>query len=78
MLHVIKLIAIHRRGSERTDFPGYDKIIQRLHRLLDWGVIIKAMDDVEIEIISSKPLQTSVNLPVYGFPAEPARVEVDF
>ena len=55
-LHIVKLIAVHGRCPDRTDLPGYHQIIQRFHGLLDGRLIIKAMDDIQVQIIRAQTL----------------------
>lgn len=35
------------------------------------------MDNIEVKIVRSQPLQTAVNLPVDGLPGETAGIEID-
>ena len=55
-LHIIKLVAIHGRRTQRPDFSCLHQIIQRFHSLLNRCFIVKAMDDVEIQVICSQTL----------------------
>ena len=76
-LHIVKLIAVHGRCPDRTDLPGYHQIIQRFHGLLDGRFIVKAMDDIQVQIIRAQTFQRSLDLPVDGTGRKPARIKVD-
>ena len=48
-LHIVKLIAIHRRSTKSTYFSRFYQIIQGFHSLLDRCLIIKPVNDVQIQ-----------------------------
>ena len=51
----------HRRGAEIERLARAHDIIQRLAGLLDRRVVVEAMDDVEVDIVSAEPLQRGVD-----------------
>ena len=55
-LHVVKLIAIHGRGSQGPDLARLHQVVQGLHGLLHGGVIVKAVDDVQVQIVGAQAL----------------------
>ena len=56
---------------------GLHQIVQSLHGFFDGRVIVKAVDDIQIEIIRSQPLQSPVDLPVNCPGGQPAGIEID-
>ena len=76
-LHVIKLIAVHRGRAERAHFSRLNQIVQRFHGLLDGRFIIKAVDDVQIEVIRTQTLETAVDFPVNRLAGKPAGVKIN-
>ena len=76
-LHIVKLVTVHGRGTQRPHLAGLHQIVQSLHGFFDWRVIVKAMDDIQIEIIRSQPLQSPVDLPVNCPGGQPAGIEID-
>jgi hypothetical protein len=36
--------------------------VQDLHRLLDWGVVVEAVDLIEVDVVGVQPLQRRVDL----------------
>ena len=76
-LHIVKLVAVHGRSAQRTDFASFDQPVQGFHGLLNGGVVVEAVDDVQVQIICTQTLQGAVNFPVDGLAGEPSRVEVD-
>ena len=76
-LHVVELVAIHRGGTERPDFAGLHEVIKSLHRFLDRMLVVKAVNDVEVEVVGPEALQRPVNLTVDRFAGEPPLVKVN-
>lgn len=56
-LHHRKLIRPHRRGPEVPDLARSNKIMERSHRLFDWGVRIKPMNPEDINVIRFQALE---------------------
>ena len=76
-LHVVELVAIHRGGTERPDFAGFHEVVQSLHRFLDRMLVVKAVNDVEIEVVGPEALQGAINLTVDRLAGKPSLVKVD-
>ena len=62
VLHLGELPGIHRRRAEIADLPRLDEVVQRLHRLLDRGVGVEAVDQVDIDVVSVEASQRGVDL----------------
>src|SRR5260370_18282731 len=63
--NVQRLLELPREHGGGTDISGLASphhVVQRFHRLLDWGLVIPAMDLVEVHVIRPKPLQAFVDL----------------
>src|SRR3984893_8364156 len=57
-----ELPSIHRRGTDVARLASLDDVVQRLERLLDWRIIIPAVDLVEVDIIHTQPSEAGVDL----------------
>ena len=76
-LHIVELVAVHGRRAQRPHLAGFHQVVQGLHRLLDGGVVVEAVDDVEVEVVGAEAAQGAVDLPHNGRPGQPPGVEVD-
>ena len=52
---VTACISIHRRCTDCTHLSSLYKTIQRFHRLLNRSIKIKPVNDIQIQIVGSKP-----------------------
>ncbi len=62
---VQRLLELPREHGGSADIAGLARlhhVMQRFHRLLDGGLVIPAMDLVEVHVIRFKPLQALVDL----------------
>src|SRR4029077_15827644 len=57
-----ELPSVHRRRADIAGLAGLDDIVKRLHRLLDRGFVIPAMDLVEVDVLDAEPTQAGVDL----------------
>ena len=76
-LHIVKLIPIHSRGPQRPHLSGFYQLVQCLHGFLNRSFIVKAVDDVQIQVIRTQSFQRSVNLPADSRGRQPAGVKID-
>jgi hypothetical protein len=56
-----KLPGIHRRRADVAGFASPHHVVQRLQRLFDWGVVVPAVDLVQIDVVGSQALETGVD-----------------
>lgn len=77
-LHIIELISIHSRGANSTYFSRYHQIIQSLHCLFDGRIIVKTVDNIQIQIVCAKPFQAAVNFPVDSFRRKSSGIKINF
>ena len=77
LLHVVELIAIHGGSTDGPHLPSLHQLMQGFHGLLNGGIIVKAVDNIQIQIIRPKPLQGSFNFPGNGGVGEATLVEVN-
>ena len=54
-LHVVKLVAVHGGCAQRAHLARPDKPVQRRHRLLDGRGGVKAVDDIQVEVVRAQP-----------------------
>ena len=66
MLHVHKLVPIHRGSSDGPYLADPDKPIQGFHRLFHRRVIIETMDDVKVQVIRAEAFQAALDFPLDG------------
>src|SRR6266702_624322 len=59
---LLELPREHGGGTDIAGLVGPHHVMQRFHRLLDWGLVIPAMDLVEVHVIRPKPLEAFVDL----------------
>src|SRR5947209_5844340 len=59
---LLELPREHGGGTEIAGLADPRHVMQCFHRLLDWGLIIPAMDLVEVHVIRPKPLEALVDL----------------
>src|SRR4029077_19862295 len=59
---LLELPGEHGRGTDIAGLPGPDHVVQRLRRLLNWGLVIPAMDLIEVDVVRAKPLKALVDL----------------
>lgn len=52
----------HGGGADVAGLAGADDVVQGLHRLLDRGGVVPAVDDVEVDVVGSETLQARVDL----------------
>ncbi len=52
----------HRRGTDIAGLAAPYYVMQRFHRLLNRGVVIPAMDNVEVHVLGLEPLKAVVDL----------------
>ncbi len=57
-----ELPGVHGRGSDVADLPGLDRVVQRLKGFLDGGVVVPAVDLVEVDVVGAQSLQGGVEL----------------
>src|SRR5699024_6936981 len=76
-LHVVELVAVHGRGAQGPHLARPDQVVEGLHGLLDGGVVVKAVDDVQVQVIGAQPPESAVDLPQDGLAGKAAGVEVD-
>src|SRR6202040_3610130 len=57
-----ELPRMHRRGTDVARLASLDDVVRRLERLLDWRIIIPAVDLVEVDIIHTQPSEAGVDL----------------
>ena len=62
VLQLGELPCPHRRGTEITDLPDLDEIVQRFHRFLDGRFRVEAVDLVQIDVISAEAGQGGIDL----------------
>ena len=62
VLQLGELPCVHRRCAEVADLAGLDDVVQRLHRLLDRGVGVEAVDLVQVDVVGAEPGQGGVDL----------------
>src|SRR6266566_6434883 len=71
---LLELPREHGGGTEIAGLAGPHHVMQRFHRLLDWGLVIPAMDLVEVHVIRLKPLQAVVDLAEDRLAREPGAI----
>jgi len=76
VLGLDELVGPHRTGAEIADLLPADRVIKRAHRRLDWGVVVPAVNLVEVEGVHSEPVEAGVQLLLDGLPGETAGVGV--
>ncbi len=64
-LHVVELVAVHRRSSDGANLAGLDERVECLHRLLDRGFVVEAVDLVEVEVVRPKAAKRPFDFPLY-------------
>jgi hypothetical protein len=57
-----ELPGVHGRGSDVADLPGPDRVVQRLQGFLDRGVVVPAVDLVQVDVVGPQSLQGGVEL----------------
>lgn len=62
VLHLGELPGVHRTGPDVADLARLDQVVQRLHRLLDRGVRVEAVDLVEVDVVGAQAPQAVVDL----------------
>jgi hypothetical protein len=76
---VQRLLELPRPHGGSTDVAGLASphhIIERLHRLFDWGFVIPSVDLVEVHIICFKTLQAVLDLTQDGLAREPGAIGI--
>ena len=76
-LHVVQLVGVHLARAERAHLARAHQAVERLHGLLDRRAVVKAMDDIEVEVVGSQALERAVDLAVDGLARETPLVEED-
>ena len=61
VVHLRELPRIHGGRAEIAHLAGTDRIVQRLHGLLDGRVSIESVDHVEVDIVGAYPLKRPVD-----------------
>ena len=77
-LHPEELIPVHGRRSKGADLAGPHESVERLYGLLDGRFIVKAVDDVEIQIVRAETAQRPVDLPGDGLAGQTPGIKIDF
>ena len=62
VLELGELPRVHRGRAEVADLARLDDVVQRLHRLLDRGVGVEAVDLVEVDVVGAEPRERGVDL----------------
>jgi hypothetical protein len=62
MLKLGELPGVHRRRSEIARLAGAHDVVQSLHRLLNRGVRVEAVNLIEVDVVGVEPEQRGVNL----------------
>ena len=62
-LHIVKLVTIHCRCTNCSYFSSFHQIMQSLHCFLNRCIIIKSMNNIQIQIICAQPLQSAFDFP---------------
>jgi len=55
-----ELPGVHGRGSDVADFAGFDDIVERFHGLFDRGVVVPAVDLVEVDVVGLEALEALI------------------
>src|SRR5690348_14913026 len=71
---LLELPRPHGGGTDIAGLAGPHHVMQRFHRLLDWSLIIPAMDLVEVHVIGPKPLEAVVDLAQDRLAREPSAI----
>ena len=76
-LQVVELVSIHGGGAQRPDLAGADQTVQRLHGFFHGREGVKAVDDIEVDIVRAKPAEGTLDFPIDGFFGKVPFVEID-
>ena len=77
-LHVVELVSVHGRCSDGSDFACFYQIMECFHGFFNWGFEVKSVDDVEVEIVCSQTVESTVDFSHDGRTGESTLVEVNF
>ncbi|CAM5663911.1 hypothetical protein SVIOM74S_09899 [Streptomyces violarus] len=69
-----ELPGVHRTRPDVTDLAGLDDVVQGLHRLLDRGMRVEAVDLVEVDVVGAEPGEALVELAEDGLAGQSAAV----
>ncbi|MNH33908.1 hypothetical protein D3C79_944660 [compost metagenome] len=57
-----ELPGVHRRCTDVTGLAGLDHVVQGLHGLLDGGVVVPAVDLVQVDVIGTQAAEAGVDV----------------
>ena len=75
-LHPRKLDSPHGAGTNVVHLAALDQVMQCLHRLLDWSVVVESVDLQEIDVVGIEALQGGIDLVEDGLARQTALVGV--
>ena len=61
-LQIVELVGVHRARAERAHLARAHELVEGGERLLDGSGRVKAMDDIEVQVVGAQPAQRVVNL----------------
>ena len=65
-LHIVQLVGVHGARPQGPHLPAAHEGVEGLHGLLDGGVVVEAVDDVQVEVVGAQALQRAVDLALDG------------
>lgn len=71
-----QLPGVHGTGAEIECFAGADDVVEPVHDLVDWGVVVVTVDLVEIDVVGLEATETVVDGVVEVLAAETFVVEI--
>ena len=61
-LHIVKLVAVHGGRSQGPDLACLHQAVKRFHCFFNGGVIVKAVNDVQVKVIGAQTFQRAFDL----------------